>query len=134
MDVLINANHVRGHFKAWINTTFKGVISIQDFEQLHESIKIGILYNYITKIGININVYPSNYSVYFINYTDKQLEDIEKMTIIGILDKDIINKDMLVYHIEKIKQYEGNIMQGIKLAIIDTITFLNNSQWLKKKV
>jgi hypothetical protein len=131
MDVLKSAVHVRGHFRTWLSAFFKDSISIEAFEQLHESIKIGILYNYITKIGININVYPLIYDIYFINYTPKQLEDIEQMEHLEILHKDIINKDILVYYIEFKKRYEGNIMQGLKFAIIDTITFLNNSQWLK---
>lgn len=110
---------------AWLKEFYGERYNREEFIELHESIKIGILYNYLTKIGININVYKITYDVYFINHTDKEFEELNKIETIGIVEK----YDMDFY-IERNKKYEGNIMQGLKYGIIDSINFLNNLKWL----
>lgn len=124
-DILSEAKNVRLHFMAWLKEFYGERYNREEFIELHESIKIGILYNYLTKIGININVYKITYDVYFINHTDKEFEELNKIETIGIVEK----YDMDFY-IERNKKYEGNIMQGLKYGIIDSINFLNNLKWL----
>jgi len=65
-DIIKSAIHVKRHFLLWLKEFFGEGISPKDFEGLHESIKIGILYNYITKIGININTYKNYLRLYLI--------------------------------------------------------------------
>lgn len=132
-DEIRNAKNVRGHFAEYLKKQFKDSISIEDFIAMNEVIQIGIFYHFITKLNIVISLQESYYNIYFSSKVLKEeaiYKDLKSMEILEIVIQEEVETNKNIAYIEVKKEYEGSLFKGLKEALINTINFLNTTQWL----
>lgn len=132
-DEIRNAKNVREHFAGYLKKQFKDIISIEDFIAMNEVIQIGIFYHFITKLNIVISLQESYYNIYFSSKVLKEeaiYKDLKSMEILEIVIQEEVETNKNIAYIEVKKEYEGSLFKGLKEALINTINFLNTTQWL----
>ncbi len=118
------AVNVRDFFERYLIKQYKGEVTIDKFKSMPEVLQIGIVYHFITKAKICLVIMPQHH--YAIIEVDKEniadLISMEKM--------DIVIQTPTSHYILKDKEYEGSYFIGLKSVILETISFLDSTQWL----